>query len=162
MCVDFAYKEWEQAGQKWAIRNLKLRVSRKLLFVSGLLTVFSCYRNPTLVNLGEPDDIVADMQEHLLQFVRSSPINIVVWTLRRLGMANECVELLNCYDAFLRNLNDATIRGQLANLESTQVYQDVVYQECHRISDEFQRILNRVFFQIESPLRDFIIEYGVF
>lgn len=162
MCVDFAYKEWEQAGQKWALRNLKLRVSRKLLFVSGLLTVFSCYQNPRLVNLGEPDAIVAEMQQHLLQFVRSSPINILVWTLGRLGMTDDCIALLNCYDAFLRKLNDATTREQLASLEPTQVYQNSVYQECHEISDDFQRILNRVFFQNESPLREFITKYGVF
>ncbi|MEZ6132168.1 MAG: nucleotidyltransferase domain-containing protein [Planctomycetaceae bacterium] len=163
MCVDFAYKEWEQAGQKWAIRNLKLRVSRKLLFVSGLLTVFSCYHNHNLIELGNSDEIVAGMQQHLLQFVRSSPINIVIWTLDRLDMmAGEGRELLNCYDAFLEKLNDPTIRERLANLDSRQVYQDEVYQECHEISDEFQRILNRVFFEVDSELREFITEYGVF
>jgi predicted nucleotidyltransferase len=162
MCVDFAYKEWEQAGQKWALRNLKLRVSRKLLFVSGLLTVFSCYQNPKLANLGEPDAIVAEMQQHLLQFVRSSPMHILIWTLSRLGMTNDCIALLDCYDAFLHKLNDATIREQLARLDSTQVYQNPVYQQCHEISDQFQHILSRVFFQTESPLREFITRYGVF
>lgn len=77
-------------------------------------------------------------------------------------MTDDCIALLNCYDAFLHKLNDATTRGQLASLEPTQVYQNSVYQECHEISDEFQRILNRVFFQNESPLREFITKYGVF
>ena len=117
---------------------------------------------PPIAILGELDAIVAEMQQHLLQFVRSSPINILVWTLSRLGMTDDCIALLNCYDAFLHKLNDAKTRGQLGSLEPTQVYQDSVYQECHEISDEFQRILSRVFFQNESPLREFITKYGVF
>lgn len=36
ICVDFVGKEREGAGQKWALRNLKLRLSRKALFVGML------------------------------------------------------------------------------------------------------------------------------
>jgi hypothetical protein len=83
-------------------------------------------------------------------------INIVIWTLSRLGMTDDCITLLDCYDAFPQKLNDPTIREQLARLDSTQVYQNTVYQQCHEISDQFQHILSRVFFQTESPLREFI------
>ncbi len=163
MCVDFAYKDWEQAGKKWAVQNIKLRMSRKLLFMSGLFTVFSCFRNEELQRDKVDDgDYLLPFQSHMLNFVHSTPLDIVVWTLERLGLRERGIEILNHYEQFLAIINDETARNHLGNLSEGDVYDDDRFLECRQISHDLQSVLREICFEEESPLRDFTIEYGVF
>ena len=163
MCVDFAFKEWEQAGKKWALRNIKLRMSRKLLFASALMTIFSCFRNPTLRLSGAPDqEYIARMQAHLTQFVLTSPLNIFAWTLSRLGLQVQCGQLLDCYNEFLTQLDDEKFRTHLDSLAAEKVYEDEAFLRLRKASHVFQDALTEVFFRADTELREFIIEFGVF
>ncbi|HEX7378192.1 MAG TPA: nucleotidyltransferase domain-containing protein [Pirellulales bacterium] len=163
MCVDFAYKEWEQAGGKWAIRNIKLRMSRKLLFVSGLLTVFSCFRNDALqIDVQNTDVYLPMMEAHLAKFVRSTSGNILVWTLDGLGLATQAANILTHYDEFLQRLDNADVRSHLGSLPAKDVYGDQHFLELRDISHQFQAALNEVFFVADTDLREFTLRYGVF
>lgn len=163
MCVDFAYKDWEQAGQKWALRNIKLRMSRKMLFLSGLLTVFSCYRNVDILRPDSADqNNLFDVQRHLTAFARSTPLNIVVWMLHTIGLAADCVELLDAYEQFLDQMNDDELRDRLKNLTADDAFADEIYLRCRATSDLLQCVVRRLCFERDSELREFIREYGVF
>lgn len=163
ICVDFAYKDWEQGGKKWAIRNIKLRTSRKLLFVAGLFTVFSCYKNETLArNVNESKDYSLPLEEHLLNFVHATPLNIFVWTLKNLGFESECGEFLNAYEEFLSLLDNKSIRRRLEELSEEDVYEDEAFIKCRKVSYRLQDVLSKICFEKNSHLRDFIAEYGVF
>jgi len=163
MCVDFAYKDWEQAGKKWAVRNVKLRTSRKLLFMSGLLAVFSCFKNEDL-RRGEVSDeeYLLVLQGHMLSFVHSTPLDIVLWTLGQLGLQERRIAILDQYEKFLSIMNDESAREHLGSLSEENVYKDDTFLECRHISHELQSALSGVCFEEESELRDFTIEYGVF
>ncbi|MDB5300418.1 MAG: hypothetical protein JWO87_2081, partial [Phycisphaerales bacterium] len=42
------------------------------------------------------------------------------------------------------------------------VYADEVFLKCRDMSHQLQTILKHVCFEVASPLRDFMLEYGVF
>jgi predicted nucleotidyltransferase len=95
VCVDFAWKEWEQSPKKWALRNVKRRISRKLLFVSGMLAVFACWQ---AVQKDDQPATREDLFDRLRETVQTSPLEVTVPILQDLGLAGEATLLLDVYD----------------------------------------------------------------
>ncbi|WP_459555529.1 nucleotidyltransferase family protein [Lacunimicrobium album] len=163
MCVDFAYKDWEQAGKNWAIRNIKLRTSRKLLFVAGMFMVFSCFQNESLQRNDESaDGYQIRLQNHLLSFVNCTPLNIVVWTLQELGLHTKCEEFVDQYEQYLVQINDPKVRSHLEKLDERNVYEDKDFLACREISHQIQAVLKYACFEANTELKEFMCEYGVF
>lgn len=162
VCVDFAYKDWEQAGRKWALRNIKLRMSRKLLFLTGLLTVFSCHEQ----SAESAEDFASNnshrIQDQLMAYVRSTPLDILVSTLERLGLQQPCLRILKLYDEFLRSINDRALRQELSALIDEQAHRNPSFVRLRDLSHEFQAELHGICFREETDLQRFIIDYGVF
>ena len=71
--MDFPYKRRTRAGKGTAIRNIKLRMSRKLIFVSGLLGCFSGH-----LLLPEPEFV-----RHLGRVFAQTPLEIVASVINR-------------------------------------------------------------------------------
>jgi len=163
MCVDFAYKDWEQGGKKWALRNIKLRTSRKLLFLAGLCMVFSCFRNSDLARPLDPNvDYRVKLQEHLGNFALSTPINIVLWTVLACGLDTEAAQLLDVYEEYLTLISDLNSREYLEKLSERAVYEDSLFLRFRTISHRLQEVLTAICFDKDSEFREFIREYGVF
>jgi predicted nucleotidyltransferase len=162
MAVDFAGKQWERAGEEWALRNIKLRMSRKLIFVAGLLMCFSCYTSLT-IEKSEPEKSTDILIRHVSSFVERPPLEILADALLRYSISTDTVtELLNAYDLFLQCLNDAKCRTHLEKLPYEESISDTVFQQMRRAGHQFQHGLDRLFFQDNEDLRQLIRKYGVF
>lgn len=164
MCVDFACKEWEQGSEKWALRNVKLRMSRKLLFVSGLFVLFSCFKNKELTSCPAADrgQYILRMQQHLMPFLALNPVERLVWGLCAINSEDIAIRLLDLYDQFLDWINDPDNRKHLCGLSPAKAYEDRDFLRLRDLSHEFQAGLTEAFFQRESALREFTIKFGVF
>lgn len=125
--------------------------------------VFSCYKNESLRRNGEnTDEYLLKLQKHLLGFVYSTPLNILVWTLKELVLIDPCKDFLNAYEEFLSQINDKDVREHLGTLNEEDVYTDTYFLRCREISHRLQATLKSVCFEIDSPLREFTCEDGVF
>jgi hypothetical protein len=164
MCVDYASKYRERASEGWAIRNIKLRMSRKLIFAAGLVMCYSCdsrvvsERNPDLAK----DPTVVGMADYLRRFVEQTPLDILCEALIRWSKPETVDLILNSYDAFLTRLDDAGNRNHLGQLAPDDADHDVLFQELQEHTRSFEKGLELLFFDDNPVLAALNREYGVF
>jgi predicted nucleotidyltransferase len=163
MAVDFASKQWKRGGKGWGLRNAKLRLSRKLIYISGLLICFSCPLDRELNSKVESErDKALQLVNHLRKMVKNTPLEILAHFLLLYDDKGEASKLIfPAYDEFLGILNDVDKRQQLQNLRAEDSDRDSLFAEIRRISDTFQKGLDKFFFENQNifPLTR---KYGVF
>lgn len=158
MCVDFAYKQKEQGDYRWALRNIKLRISRKLLFVKGLFMTLSNYSK-------EHKTHTDDLKNSLEGMVFMTPFEVLLDVRKRkiFSISKEnLIILFDCYDTFLGILNNPDKRGKLESMKMHEINSMDVFLECREIGDKFQEALTSIFLEDDKDLKLLTIKYGVF
>lgn len=166
MAVDFAYKLRKRGGDGWAIRNIKLRMSRKLIYVSGLL---ACYRFHLSMDAAARKALFSgqgwqqEVVELFEMFFAETPLEIVAGTvLEKPSLAAAAKKIFSAYDEFIGILADEVSRKRLDDLTESEADEDALYQRARRLSHDFRDGLRDFFFDSESGLEELTKNYGVF
>jgi predicted nucleotidyltransferase len=164
MAVDFASKQRDRAGEGWGLRNAKLRMSRKLIFASGMLVCFGANLDPDLQ--GEISTDKNDIKLKLLQYIRNrvqlTPLQILAESVERYGIPGPIAkELFDSYSEFLKILNNEDDRKALEKLRSERSRTDKTFERVRKVSEAFERALDHIFFENEQ-IRPLTRKYGVF
>ena len=165
--VDFVYKQRTEPGKKWALRNAKLRMSRKLIFASGLLRCFNCQIDPKAATareaLGTPYFDTTKLLTYIEDELHQTPLDILAQgALRQAIDPDTGLKLFNSYDRFLNILDDPGKRVELEDLKEPQIGTSVVWKEISDLSRTFQAGLIELFFGNDKELCDITTQYGVF
>lgn len=166
MAVDYAAKRRERAWSGWAIRNVKLRLSRKLIFVAGLVMCLSCHlRPPPAVQKGglSEADFYAELNNFMREFTNRTPLDVVAdFCLQFDSDGDASRQIFDHYDRFLTILRDHDKRGRLEDMDFEAAIRDELFKEARDIGDGFQSGLDKLFFDTNPELTKVTQRYGVF
>ncbi len=163
LTIDFLQKQGER-DDGWALRNIKLRLSRKLIFISGLIACFS----PELH--GEREAFLSEGKVAPSRFVpflrnqlQKAPLESLAEVCLRPTIRPETtLALFDTYDRFLDALNDPERRNALKRCHQDELGKSDVFRDMSRLARRFQEGVNCLFFEDDPLLRELIITYGVF
>lgn len=165
IAVDYAAKRWERGEEGWALRNMKLRFSRKLLFAAGMLLCFGCYLDESRRGehplFRDQEEAKRKVHQHLAQKLGVAPLDMLCETFRARGKPSTAAKILSAYNEFLAAL-DSERRDHLKRLSADESYGDAVFRKLRKHSHEFQEGLTALFYDDDETLRKLTIRYGVF
>jgi predicted nucleotidyltransferase len=161
MAVDFAGKQRERAGEGWGLRNIKLRLSRKLVFAAGLIV---CYN----VTLDHPESAaialnIAELVGQMRRSMQSTPLNILAGAWLRFGEDNlaKAAQMFDAYDGFISTLNDPDERASLDQLRAEDAEKHAGFQRMREVGHTFQESLSALFFDT-AEIGPLTRKYGLF
>lgn len=164
MAVDFASKQRGRGGKGWGLRNAKLRMSRKLIFASGMLVCFGAHLDPALRKKISTDrnDVKFQLLQHIREQVKLTPLEILAKSIALYRVPKLIgKELFDSYAKFLNLLDDKDDRKALEKLRSEDSRTDATFQRIRKVSESFQQALDYIFF--ENPqIAPLTRAYGVF
>jgi hypothetical protein len=167
MAVDFAYKQFDRGSKGYALRSIKLGVSRKLLFASGLLACFWC--DPAVSMNANQENSKQSLIDCLDLFLSRTPLERIAWfflvqydTSGVESFLATAKNLFASYDDFLGLLNDPERRVRLDKLRPDQEATDPVFNDARKIRQRFRLAVQDMFLAKNSPLYELTIEKGIF
>lgn len=165
--VDFVYKQRADNDKKWALRNAKLRMSRKLIFAAGLTHVFFCHLDPAAeqarTELKTRQD-VSLLTAYLSEQLSMPPLETLAKACNHLKIGDEVVrKIFDNYDRFLGILDDKNKREELAKATThADLRESAAWREIRDVSTPFHEGLVGLLLQSNSVLTELTMKYGVF
>jgi predicted nucleotidyltransferase len=162
IAVDYATKKWESPGLGWALRNIKLRMSRKLLFTKGMLLCFYCENGiHDGVDPADGHGVLKGIARRCFELARMSPMDLLCKALHEHGDLSATRRILNSYDEFLNTLDAPDKRAELKKLDSSTAVSNKLFLQMRDLSHEYSEGLEELFFDSDG-FKSLTRKYGVF
>lgn len=162
--VDFVYKQVER-NDGWALRNAKLRMSRKLLFAAGILVCFG-------VNDSEPavrDCMVGQDSNYgpLLKYLKAkfamTPLELLAEVMIQKKIQPEvCLGIFDSYNEFLNLLGQKGVRKHIKGLTHRKAPEDDIYSQFQQLGRTFHENIVSLLYHQNEGLRKLTELYGIF
>jgi predicted nucleotidyltransferase len=165
MAVDYAAKRRERAWAGWAIRNFKLRMSRKLIFTAGLAMCLSCELSPPTAlttSIQEPPEFYRTLQDFLVSFSNRTPLDVLAEFVLHFDAVDAGRAIFEAYEEFLGVLMDDDRRNRLEEMEFDEATSDKLFKETRQIGTKCQDGLTKLFFGTNHILTSATQRFGVF
>lgn len=165
MASDYAAKMWEREAEGWAIRNVKLRFSRKLIFVAGLLICFAFELDPPPGRqeiVSDAETLPERLANYTMGLLGRTPLDVVADALSKWGRAETADKLLGSYDEFLGILSDPERRATLETLKLDDAIKNSVWQQARTASHRFRDAVQQFFLEDNEHLKKLVLRYAIF
>jgi len=165
--VDFVYKQRAESDKKWALRNAKLRMSRKLIFAAGLAHVFFCHLDPAAGPARaalKNSKNVSTLTEYLERQLALTPLEVIAKMCLVLDVNPTTAHaIFDNYERFLAVLDDPGKRGELAEAQTHEdLRQSAAWREVRDLSLPFHDGLVSLFLKDNEELKTLTMKYGLF
>lgn len=149
ICANYQYKSWHE-GEKWVLRNVKLRHSRVVMYAGLLFVILNASKN----------DYCKDKVSYIKSMLRFTPVERVAAIMLENG--HDPNAFLHNYDYYLGKVTQEESRFELFNIEYSERSRNAHFGSLKRSSDAIQEILTDFVFSMRGIWSNKALGYLLF